>query len=34
MRLPPVGRVFVLLAFAAGILTAAAASLDLARGGW
>jgi hypothetical protein len=34
MRLPPVGRVFVLLAFAAGIITAAAASLDLSRGGW
>ncbi len=34
MRLPPIGRVFVLLAFAAGIITATAASLDLSRGGW
>ncbi len=34
MRLPPVGRVFVLLAFAAGIITAAAANIDLGHGGW
>ena len=34
MRLPPVGRVFVILMFAAGIITATAASIDLSRGGW
>ncbi len=34
MRLPPIGRVFVILMFAAGIITATAASIDLSRGGW
>jgi len=34
MRLPPIGRLFVMIAVAAAIVTATAATVDLGRPGW
>jgi hypothetical protein len=34
MRLPPVGRLFLMIAIAMAIVTATAATIDLGRPGW
>ncbi len=34
MRLPPIGRLFVMIAIAMAAVTATAATIDLGRGGW
>ncbi len=34
MRLPPVGRLFLMIAIAMAAVTATAATIDLGRGGW
>jgi hypothetical protein len=34
MRLPPIGRLFVMIAIAIAVVTATAATIDLGRGGW